>query len=153
MTCMNPDGDGSGTVGNVFKCSESNKGIQFLGDVSGVSFTSTSDQKIKDNVENVSVSEAAAILDQVKVKKYTRNDRKNEPRVGFIAQHLEAATRDSHFAHIVGSTLVAREDNEGNDIGEEEELLTVDYARLVTVLWSTVQDLRGRVKKLEEKLG
>ena len=59
-----------------------------------------------------------------------------------------------HFAHIVGSTTVTKEDAQGEDIpGTEEELLTVDYARLITVLWTTVQDLRARVKKLEEKLG
>ena len=117
-----------------------------------MSFTSTSDSKIKDNVENVTTAEAAAILDQVKVKKYIRNDRNGENRVGFVAQDLRAACADSHFAHIVDSTTVTQEDSEGNDIpGTEEELLTVDYSRLVTVLWTTVQDLRSRVRHLEQK--
>ena len=53
-----------------------------------VSFTSTSDARLKDNIIEATTQEAAAILDAVKVKTYTRNDRKNEPRVGFVAQDL-----------------------------------------------------------------
>ena len=86
------------------------------------------------------------------MKKYTRNDRNNEKRVGFIAQDLQAACAGS-FAHIVGSTTVTQEDAQGEDIpGTAQDLLTVDYARLVTVLWTTVQDLRSRVDYLEQKI-
>ena len=124
--------------------------VQFEGNVTGVSFTSTSDKRLKDNVEDVTTAEAGAILDTVSVKKYTRTDR-NEKRVGFIAQDLAKVCTD-HFAHIVGSISVAQEDAEGEDIpGSEQELLTVDYSRLVTVLWTTVQDLRSRVRQLEQR--
>ena len=73
--------------------------------------------------------------------------------MGFIAQDLQAACT-GNFAHIVGSTTVTQEDAQGEDIpGTAQDLLTVDYARLVTVPWTTLQDLRSRVHHLEQRNG
>jgi len=92
------------------------------------------------------VAEAGAILDAVEGKKYTRNDT-GEDRHGFIAQDLEAACSDPFFAHIVGSTPAT--DDEGDEIAGAEAIKTVDYSRLVAILWTTVRDLRQRVATLE----
>ena len=64
----------------------------------------------------------------------------------FIAQDLEAACSDPFFAHIVGSTPAT--DDEGEEIGAPA-IKTVDYSRLVAILWTTVRDLRNRVQELE----
>ena len=42
-----------------------------------------------------------AIFDAVEVKTYERNDLGGQPRVGFVAQDLEAVCL-GNFAHIVG---------------------------------------------------
>ena len=85
----------------------------------------------------------------MEAKKYTRNDT-GEDRHGFIAQDLEAACSDPFFAHIVGSTPAT--DDEGEEIAGAAAIKTVDYSRLVALLWTTVRDLRSRVQELENAL-
>ena len=92
------------------------------------------------------MAEAGAIVDAVEAKKYTRNDT-GEDRHGFIAQDLEAVCSDPFFAHIVGSTPAT--DDEGEDIEGAAPIKTIDYSRLVALLWTTVRDLRSRVLELE----
>jgi hypothetical protein len=100
---------------------------------------------LKDNETPITVAEAGAILDQVQAKSYTRNDT-GEHRHGFIAQDLETVCT-GNFAHIVGSTPAT--DDEGEEIEGAAAIKTVDYSRLVALLWTTVRDLRSRVQALE----
>ena len=109
------------------------------------SFSSNSDRVLKDNEMPITVREAGLIIDTVEAKKYTRNDT-GEHRHGFIAQDLEAACT-GNFAHIVGSTPAT--DDEGEEIEGAAAIKTVDYSRLVALLWTTVKDLRSRVLELE----
>ena len=103
---------------------------------------------MKDNETPITVQEAGAIIDQVQAKKYTRNDT-GEDRHGFIAQDLEAVCT-GNFAHIVGSTPAT--DDEGEEIEGAAAIKTVDYSRLVALLWTTVRELRSRVQELENAL-
>ena len=91
------------------------------------------------------MAEAGGIVDQVQAKRYTRNDT-GEHRHGFIAQDLEAACSDPFFAHIVGSTPAT--DDEGEEIGAPA-IKTVDYSRLVAILWTTVWDLHSTALKID----
>ena len=94
-----------------------------------------------------------AILNAVDAKQYTRNDRNDEPRVGYIAQDLQAACGAGHFAHIVGTTTKTEEDAQGDEIpGSEQELLTVDYSRLCVILWTVLKDTNNRVTQLENTI-
>ena len=77
--------------------------------------------------------------------KYIRTDIA-QPRIGFIAQDL-AAVCTNEFACIVGRLQSA--DMPAEEI-DEEPLLTVDYSRLVTVLWGVCKNLQGRVAQLEQ---
>ena len=129
----------SNTSVTVMTFSSSNQNVVCSGSIS-----SNSDRALKDNETPITVAEAGAIIDQVQAKKYTRNDT-GEDRHGFIAQDLEAACT-GNFAHIVGSTPAT--DDEGEEI-EGEAIKTVDYSRLVALLWTTVKDLRSRVLELE----
>ena len=63
-----------------------------------------------------------------------------------MAQDLEAHCLDPFFSHIVGSTPAT--DDGGEEIGAPA-IKTVDYSRLVAILWTTVRDLRQRVASLE----
>ena len=125
--------------------------LTIVGNCVANGFASSSDTRLKDNVQEATTQEAGAILDAVKVKTYTRNDRNDERRVGFIAQDLEKVCKGSNYAHIIGSTVVPKHDADG-EVVSEEEFLTVDYSRLVTVLWTCCQDLRARVAVLESKM-
>jgi len=74
----------------------------------------------------------------VDVKSYLRTDLQQR-RVGFIAQDVQAAA-SGDWACLLGSTP-------SDD--PEETLLTLDYARLTTVLWGVVKELSARVAQLE----
>ena len=52
-------------------------------------------------------------------KKYTRNDKNNEPRHCFISQDLESAVGNSYFACLVGNT-------DGDE--DTQAMETMDYA-------------------------
>ena len=129
----------SGASATVLTFSSTNQNVTCAG-----SFSSNSDRALKDNETPITVAEAGAIVDAVEGKKYTRLDT-GEDRHGFIAQDLEAACSDPFFAHIVGSTPAT--DDEGDEIAAA--IKTVDYSRLVALLWTTVRDLRSRVQALE----
>ena len=130
----------SGASATVLTFSSTNQNVVCAG-----SFSSNSDRVLKDNETPITVREAGLIIDTVEPKKYTRNDT-GEDRHGFIAQDLEAACT-GNFAHIVGSTPAT--DDEGEEIEGAAAIKTVDYSRLVALLWTTVRDLRNRVRELE----
>ena len=131
----------SGSNATVLTLSSTNQNVTCAG-----SFSSNSDRALKDNETPITAAEAGAIIDQVQAKSYTRNDT-GEHRHGFIAQDLEAACSDPFFSHIVGSTPAT--DDEGDEIEGAAPIKTVDYSRLVALLWTTVRDLRNRVQALE----
>ncbi len=122
--------------------------------VCNTTFTNNSDGRLKDNQVTASLAECTAIFDAVDVKTYERNDLGGQPRVGFVAQELEAVCT-GNFAFIVGegtrqsvSVPTGPETEEAQ--GEPETFKTVDYARLVTVLWGTVKGLQQRISALEQ---
>ena len=131
----------SGTSVTVLTFSSTNQNVVCAG-----SFSSNSDRALKDGETPITVAEAGAIVDAVEAKKYRRNDT-GEDRHGFIAQDLEAECIDPFFAHIVGSTPAT--DDEGEEIEGAAAIKTVDYSRLVALLWTTVRELRSRVQELE----
>ena len=133
----------SGANATVLTFSSTNQNVTCAG-----SFSSNSDRVLKDNETPITVQEAGLIIDTVEAKKYTRNDT-GEDRHGFIAQDLEAACT-GNFAHIVGSTPAT--DDEGEEIEGAAAIKTVDYSRLVAILWTTVRELRSRVQELENAL-
>ena len=65
-------------------------------------------------------------------------DLPNERRVGFVADEVQAAIAGSGWSNIVGAKSV-----------NNAEYLTLDYSRLVCVLWGIVKDLTARVAALE----
>ena len=108
----------------------------------------TSDSKLKDNQALASLSELQGIFDAVDVKTYERNDLNGQKRVGFIAQDFEAAVSGhEHFKHIVGEGTLQRTAD-----SEVEEIKSLDYSRLVTVLWGVCKNLEKRVQALEARL-
>ena len=101
--------------------------------------SNSSDSRLKDNQQSMSTQDAFDILTAVQAKTYTRNDQNGAPKIGFIAQDLEAACT-GNFACLVGNTA-----------GDEDTtpLKTLDYARLSALLWIVCRDLHSRLTALE----
>jgi hypothetical protein len=103
------------------------------------SLTQNSDARLKDNVEDVELNDCMNMLQNINVKTYTRNDmEEGNKRIGFIAQDVKKYLPEK-FDNIIRAIT-----DEG-----EEELLTMDYARMVCVLWKVVQNQEQRIKQLE----
>lgn len=111
--------------------------------VSGLSangYFSFSDERLKDDVKDLSEDDCVSLVKNVKAKSYVRNDIEGDNRrVGFIAQHIQAqATGD--LGALIG---------QAND-GDNETFLTVDYPKLTSVLWGVCRNLLSRVEQLEK---
>ena len=107
------------------------------------SMCNTSDSRLKDNQTPASLSDMQAIFDAVEVMTYDRNDLGGQKRVGFIAQEIEAVLPES-YRHIVGQGTISKgETEEGEPI--DESIKTLDYARLVCVLWGVCKGLKQRI--------
>ena len=118
----------------------------FNNSITASSFQSSSDRRLKDNELECDIADVGAIVDRVSAKKYERNDRNGELRVGFIADDLKEACQ-GHYACILGEQPIL--DDEGCEIEGSTPILTVDYPRLTSLLWTCVRDLRQRVATLE----
>ena len=90
-----------------------------------------SDARLKENIREADLEELQAIFDKAVPKCYDRTDVPHKSRLGFVAQDFEGAG-------VTGSAH--REDQE----------LTLDYSRLLAVLWGVCKKLQARVDALEK---
>ena len=97
---------------------------------SAVAYNTTSDQRLKTNI--APAKEAGGVIDGIKVRSFDWIYSGEHQEYGFIAQELE-----QHASY-----AVHRPDN-------EDEMLSVDYSKLVPLLVKEVQSLRKRVAELE----
>ena len=132
--------------------------LDVQGSVTAVGYTSTSDSRIKTDQQQVPYDDCQQIFDSVEVTKYIRTDIE-QSRVGFIAQDLDAVCSKNEFACIVGRLQSA--DMPADEVDEiaEEPLLSVDYSRVVCILWGVCKNqqlactnLQGRVAQLEQTI-
>ena len=108
--------------------------------------SSLSDTRLKANQQAVSAGTMTSIFDAVEAKEYDfrppgadvdGQPLPSERRVGFIADDVQAAL-PAEWSNIVSSKHAAG-----------DEYLTLDYSRLVCILWTTVKSLTARVAALE----
>ena len=110
------------------------------------SLTQNSDASLKDNVEDVDLTDCTDLLENINVKTYTRNYiEEGNKRLGFIAQDVKAYLPDK-FDNIIGSNISTDEQGENS-----KEIMTMDYARMVCVVWKIIQNQNERTKALETK--
>ena len=84
------------------------------------------DAPLKDNVEDVGLTDCRNMLENINVKTYTRNDmEEGNKRLGFIAQDVKSYLPDT-FDNIIGSSIITDEQGENS-----KEIMTMDYARMV----------------------
>jgi hypothetical protein len=93
-------------------------------------YNTTSDQRAKTNIADA--DDAGAILDAIQVRKFDWKDDGTHQRYGMIAQELlESAPEVVHQPE------------------DPEQMMGVDYSKLVPMLIKEVQSLRARVAQLE----
>ena len=100
----------------------------FSGDVNAANFNSTSDIKLKENIQVI--ENATSILNEINGVKFTWKE-KNTPSIGVIAQEVEKILPEL--------------------ISENDETKRVNYNGLVGVLVEAVKELTERVEELEDK--
>ena len=106
--------------------------------------SSLSDTRIKDNQALASQDSLCKVFDDIQPKTYDRIDNSEAPehRLGFIADDVKLAinTHMPNVTNIISERFVS-----------DENLLALDYSRLVCVLWSKVKQLEQRIAVLENK--
>ena len=107
------------------------------GTCSAVSFTTTSDARFKDAVQDLSEADALAVLQTVKPKTYVRSDLGETTfsdwrRIGFLAQDIQAAIEGRNW-------------NTHPTTGA----MQLDYTKLVPLLWTALQAVETRLSALE----
>jgi hypothetical protein len=110
--------------------------------ITAAQYFSSSDERIKTSIQDASLEACQQVFDAVQVKTYERTDLAGK-RIGFIAQDIEASSPEE-FANLHGT-------RPGGETADAP-LLTIDYSRLVCVLWGVVKTLTSRIEALEAKL-
>jgi hypothetical protein len=98
---------------------------------STVTYSTSSDQRLKENIADA--DDAGSKIDAIQVRKYDWKADGSHQDYGMIAQELQA---------------VAPEAVSGD--ADSEEMMGVDYSKLVPMLVKEIQSLRNRVAQLEE---
>jgi len=98
----------------------------------GVLYNVTSDQRLKENI--VDAPEFGSVIDSIQVRSYDWKSNGSHQRAGFIAQELVTVAPEA--VHQPTDT---------------DEMMAVDYSKLVPMLVKEVQSLRQRVAQLESK--
>jgi hypothetical protein len=98
---------------------------------SSTSYNTSSDQRLKDNIADA--DDAGSKIDAIQVRKFDWKADGSHQDYGMIAQELQA---------------VAPEAVSGD--ADSEEMMGVDYSKLVPMLVKEIQSLRNRVAQLEE---
>jgi hypothetical protein len=93
-------------------------------------YNTTSDARLKENV--APADNAAALIDALQVRKFDWKSNGSHQRYGFVAQEL---------VEIAPEAVYQPED--------EDQMMAVDYSKLVPMLVKEIQNLRARVAQLE----
>jgi hypothetical protein len=97
-----------------------------------VLYNVTSDQRLKENITNA--ESASDLIDAIQVRQYNWKSDGSHTRYGFVAQELV--------------TIAPEAVSQPTD---SEEMMAVDYSKLVPMLVKEIQSLRKRLATLESK--
>jgi len=121
-----------------FNTSIESQHAYIINGITAANYFSSSDERLKTDVQDASLQSCQQVFDAVEVKTYERTDLPG-PRIGFIAQDIQQSL-PAEFANLVGT-------RPGGDA--EDPFLTLDYSRLVCLLWGVVKNLQARIEALE----
>ena len=124
-------------------------GLNVTGTVYGTAFSSTSDSRLKTNIEEIPEQDAINLLKTVSAKTYNRIDMKSSSKrhCGFIAQDF------INIPKSLGENFVEPLLTEINDEGPDIELHTLAYDRVGSpILWTVCKNIFARIEALESQL-
>ena len=98
----------------------------------GVLYNVTSDQRLKENI--VDAPEFGGVIDSIKVRSYDWKSDQTHQRAGFIAQELVTVAPEAVHQPV-----------------DPDDMMAVDYSKLVPMLVKEIQSLRKRILTLENK--
>jgi len=103
-------------------------GVRWNG--TSVEYNTTSDIRLKENITDA--DDASALIDAIQVRKFDWKETGFHQRYGFVAQELVEVAPEAVSAS-----------------SDPEEMMGVDYSKLVPMLIKELQSLRARVAQLE----
>jgi len=119
-------GSGSGTNFVVFNYNGSAIGSITQSGTTAVLYNTTSDQRLKENIQNA--DSASSLIDSLKVRQYDWKSDKSHQRYGFIAQELVTVAPEAVHQPV-----------------DPDDMMAVDYSKLVPMLVKEIQSLRKRL--------
>jgi len=125
-------GTASGQPYTYFTLNNSVVGSITQNGTTGVLYNITSDQRLKENIQDS--ESASSLIDSLQVRQFDWKSDNSHQRYGFVAQELV----------LVAPEAVYQPRN-------EEEMMAVDYSKLVPMLVKEIQSLRKRILTLENK--
>jgi hypothetical protein len=98
----------------------------------GVLYNITSDQRLKENIQDA--EPASNLIDAIQVRQFDWKSDGSHQRYGFVAQELVTVAPEAV-----------------NQPPDSDEMMAVDYSKLVPMLVKEIQSLRIRIAQLEAK--
>jgi hypothetical protein len=123
-------GTGSGASYTVFAYASTVIGSITQSGTTAVLYNVTSDQRLKENIQDA--ESASALIDALQVRQFDWKSDNTHQRYGFIAQELVTVAPEAV-----------------HQPADPEEMMAVDYSKLVPMLVKEIQSLRKRLTALE----
>jgi hypothetical protein len=130
VAVAHPNGAGSGNSYALFTYNAGIIGSITQNGTTGVSYNTSSDQRLKENIADA--DDAGSKVDAIQVRKFDWIADGSHQDYGMVAQELQAVAPEA---------VSAPED--------PDEMMGVDYSKLVPMLVKEIQSLRNRVAQLE----
>jgi hypothetical protein len=127
-----PTGTSSGVAYSRFMFNQTEIGSITQSGTTAVLYNTTSDQRLKENI--VDAPEFGSVIDSIKVRSYDWKSDGSHQRAGFVAQELVTVAPEAV-----------------HQPADSEEMMAVDYSKLVPMLVKEIQSLRVRLASLEAK--
>ena len=103
---------------------------------SGTAFNVVSDERKKDNIEDVD-EDCSELVKKIKVKTFNyKDDKKKKNNIGFIAQEVQA-----NIPHKFETA-----------VSDSGEFLGIDYGKMTAILWGALQEEMKKREHLEARL-
>ena len=120
----------TGTYYHAFNYAGTTIGSITQSGTTAVLYNTTSDQRLKENIADA--DSASTLIDSLQVRKYDWKSDGSHQRYGFVAQELVTVAPEAVHQPT-----------------DPEEMMAVDYSKLVPMLVKEIQSLRARVAQLE----
>jgi hypothetical protein len=125
-------GNLSGNAYEVFNYNGSAIGSITQSGTTAVLYNVTSDQRLKENIQDA--DSASSLIDSLQVRQFDWKTDNTHQRYGFVAQEIVSVAPEAV-----------------HQPADPEEMMAVDYSKLVPMLVKEIQSLRIRISQLEAK--